>query len=216
MKPGSRRDAEGTQGLLPHFTLRLTGHIAQRQCVTAPAQQGPGCSGPSTARAQCCHAPRGQGRTHRSVPPVTPLPRGGLMPAPPGHPPALPDEQVSALVTAPVHAPVPRNRLQTPSWASGTTDRTETPAESQHQFLPVLSPGFMALPEIFFFPTATVSSQRFSAGSEEKLACLSHRAACHGSSQLRYHPCFITGRVNCFCLKQDNGQKSDCVEMAFS
>lgn len=152
VKPGSRRDAEGTQGLLPHFTLRLTGHIAQRQCVTAPAQQGPGCSGPSTARAQCCHAPRGQGRTHRSVPPVTPLPRGGLMPAPPGHPPALPDEQVSALVTAPVHAPVPRNRLQTPSWASGTTDRTETPAESQHQFLPVLSPGFMALPEIFFSP----------------------------------------------------------------
>lgn len=152
MKPGSRRDAEGTQGLLPHFTLRLTGHIAQRQCVTAPAQQGPGCSGPSTARAQCCHAPRGQGRTHRSVPPVTPLPRGGLMPAHPGHPPALPDEQVSALVTAPVHAPVPRNRLQTPSWASGTTDRTETPAESQHQFLPVLSPGFMALPEIFFVP----------------------------------------------------------------
>lgn len=71
------------------------------------------------------------------------------MPAPPAHPPALPDEQVGALVTAPVHAPVPRNRLQTPSWASGTTDCTETPAESQRQFLPVLSPGFMALPEIF-------------------------------------------------------------------
>lgn len=39
---------------------------------------------------------------------------------------------------------------------------------------------------------------------------------CHSSSQLRYHPCFITGRVNCFCLRQDNGQRSDCVEMAFS
>lgn len=45
---------------------------------------------------------------------------------------------------------------------------------------------------------------------------LRHTAACHSSSQLRYHPCFITGRVNCFCLKQDNGQKSACVEMAFS
>ena len=136
------------------------------------------------------------------------------MPAPPGHPPALPVAPTCSSVTALVHAPVPRHWPHPPSRASGTTDCTETPTESQRRFLPVLSPGFTALPEIF--PMATVPSQRFGAGSGERLACLSHRAACHGSSQLRYHPCFITGRVNCFCLKQDNGQKSDCVEMAFS
>lgn len=135
------------------------------------------------------------------------------MPAPTGHPSALPGEQVGVLVTALVRAPVPRNRPHPPSQATGTTNCTQTPAESQCWFLPVLSPGFLALPEIFPHSHHPQPAVRWGQRGE---AGLSHTAACHSSSQLRYHPCFITGRVNCFCLKQDNGQKSDCVEMAFS